>query len=31
VQGPLYGRMMFYRSIDFPTDIVADDIAIGGP
>jgi hypothetical protein len=31
VQGPLYGRMTLYRSIDFPTDVVATDIDIGGP
>ena len=30
VQGPLYGRMTFHRSIDYPSDIVGDDIYIAG-
>jgi hypothetical protein len=30
VQGPLYGRMTLYRSIDFPSDIVTNDIYIAG-
>jgi hypothetical protein len=30
VQGPLYGRITLYRSIDYPSDVVADDVYIGG-
>ena len=30
VQGPLYGRMTLYRSINYPSDVVTGDIDIGG-